>query len=33
MTMFEILIFEVIAKYGRPCLPYLGVIRMLQSYP
>ena len=31
MSMFEIFIFHVITKYGSPCLPYLGNIKMLQS--
>ena len=31
MKMFEILIVEVITKHDSPCLPYLGVFRMLQS--
>ena len=29
--VFEIHIVEVITKPGSPCLPYLGVIKMLQS--
>ena len=31
MTMIEMLIFVVITKYDSPCLPYVDVIRMLQS--
>ena len=31
MTMIEVLIFVVITKYDSPCLPYVDVIRMLQS--
>ena len=31
MKMFQIHIVEVITKPGSPCLPYLGVIKMLQS--
>ena len=31
MKISEMLIIEVITKYDGPCLPYLGVIRMLQS--
>ena len=31
MKMFEIHIVEVITKSDSPCLPYLGVIKMLQS--
>ena len=31
MTMIERLTFVVITKYDSPCLPYVDVIRMLQS--
>ena len=31
MKMFEIFLFEVVTKHVNLCLPYLGVIRILQS--
>ena len=31
MKMSEMLIVEVMTKHDSPCLPFFGVIRMLQS--